>query len=139
RERSLVKTWAMRGTLHLLPAEDLPRWVAALRTRPLRLPPTWLSELGVTADDVHAVLDAIPRALDGRCLTREALAREAARLSGRPRLEAVLKGGWGSLLKPVAYRGLLCFGPNGGRHVTFVRPEQWLGRRNEVDSDAALD
>jgi hypothetical protein len=28
-ERSLVKTWAMRGTLHLLPAAELPLWQAA--------------------------------------------------------------------------------------------------------------
>jgi Winged helix DNA-binding domain len=27
--RSLAKTWAMRGTLHLLPADELPLWVAA--------------------------------------------------------------------------------------------------------------
>jgi hypothetical protein len=26
--RSLVKTWAMRGTLHLLPSDELPLWVA---------------------------------------------------------------------------------------------------------------
>ncbi len=32
-ERSLVKTWAMRGTLHLLPAAEFPRWQAALSTR----------------------------------------------------------------------------------------------------------
>jgi hypothetical protein len=25
-ERRLVKTWAMRGTLHLLPASDVPVW-----------------------------------------------------------------------------------------------------------------
>jgi len=25
-DRSLVKTWAMRGTLHLLPAAELPLW-----------------------------------------------------------------------------------------------------------------
>src|SRR5688500_9106182 len=28
-DRSLVKTWAMRGTLHLLPSDELPAWVAA--------------------------------------------------------------------------------------------------------------
>ena len=28
-ERSLVKTWAMRGTLHLLPAAELQIWVGA--------------------------------------------------------------------------------------------------------------
>jgi hypothetical protein len=30
--RSLVRTWSLRGTLHLLTAEDLPLYVAALRT-----------------------------------------------------------------------------------------------------------
>src|ERR1051325_250207 len=29
-ERRLVKTWAMRGTLHLLPTGELPLWHAAL-------------------------------------------------------------------------------------------------------------
>jgi Winged helix DNA-binding domain len=33
-ERTLVKTWAMRGTLHLLPASDLSLWHAALSTSP---------------------------------------------------------------------------------------------------------
>ncbi len=33
KHRTLVKTWAMRGTLHLLSSKDLPRYVAALKTR----------------------------------------------------------------------------------------------------------
>ena len=33
QDRSLVRTWAARGTLHLLPAADLPLWVAAMSTR----------------------------------------------------------------------------------------------------------
>lgn len=32
KTRSLVKLWAMRGTLHLLPARDLGVWLAALGT-----------------------------------------------------------------------------------------------------------
>src|ERR1700736_5093051 len=31
-DRTLVKTWAMRGTLHLLPADELSLWHAALST-----------------------------------------------------------------------------------------------------------
>src|SRR5512142_1144819 len=31
-ERSLVKTWAMRGTLHLLPSGEYPLWHGALST-----------------------------------------------------------------------------------------------------------
>src|ERR1041385_7809713 len=33
-DRTLVKTWAMRGTLHLLPASELPLWHAGLRDNP---------------------------------------------------------------------------------------------------------
>lgn len=31
-DKTLVKTWLMRGTLHLIPAEDLPLYSAAMRT-----------------------------------------------------------------------------------------------------------
>src|SRR5215472_18377299 len=75
-ERSLVKTWAMRGTLHLLPAADLPLFSAVLSTRTNYFTAAWLRYFGVTAEEVVAVIDAIPQALDGRSLTREALARE---------------------------------------------------------------
>lgn len=42
------------------------------------------------------------------------------------------------MLKPAAFRGLMCFGPQSGRAVTFVRPDQWVGRWNEYDTDDAL-
>jgi hypothetical protein len=34
-DRTLVKTWAMRGTLHVLPSAELPLWRAALDSRVL--------------------------------------------------------------------------------------------------------
>ena len=33
KDKSLVKTWLMRGTLHLIPAADLPLYAAAMSTR----------------------------------------------------------------------------------------------------------
>ncbi|HEX2403441.1 MAG TPA: crosslink repair DNA glycosylase YcaQ family protein, partial [Acidimicrobiia bacterium] len=47
-KRSLVKTWAMRGTLHLLPAAELGTWIAALRQRPWKITPGWERYHGVT-------------------------------------------------------------------------------------------
>jgi hypothetical protein len=38
-ERSLVKTWAMRGTLHLLAASELTLWQAAFNNDPRYLKP----------------------------------------------------------------------------------------------------
>ena len=45
-ERSLVKTWAMRGTLHLLPASEYPLWQAALSLFRHYLQPGWLAYYG---------------------------------------------------------------------------------------------
>src|SRR5215472_18917957 len=39
QDRSLVKTWAMRGTLHMLPARELPLWHAALAKSPRYMRP----------------------------------------------------------------------------------------------------
>jgi hypothetical protein len=87
-ERTLVKSWAMRGTLHLLPAAELPLWVAARSFLKERIDtPSWLRYFGLTRDEAIAIRDAIPRALDGRMLTREELADAVAGLTGSPYLD----------------------------------------------------
>jgi len=126
-ERTLVRTWAMRGTLHWLPAVEYGLWVAALTTRPWRITPSWEKYHGVTAAELGAVTAAIPEALAGRRLTRDELARELADATGLTHLAEQLTSGWGAVLKPAANRGLLCFGPDRDRNVTFVRPDEWLG------------
>src|SRR5438034_10780830 len=82
-----IKTWAMRGTLHLLLADELPVYVAAHGLlRPRYRQPAWLRYRGLTPVQAEAILDAIPRALDGQPLTREELGRQTARLAGEPGL-----------------------------------------------------
>jgi hypothetical protein len=127
-ERSLVKTWAMRGTLHLLAAEDLPLYVAVLGPRWDDPGGAWLRGFGVTKEQYDAILESVPRALGARPLTREQLADKIAAFGGAGLREKFLSG-WGALLKPSARRGDLCFGPNRGRNVTFVRPDRWLRLR----------
>ena len=134
----LVKTWAMRGTLHVFAAGDLPLYCAAQRTRDQYRNPAFLKYFGIDEKDLRAVLDAVSEALDGRRLSREDLARQILRITKRSHLEERLLSGWGELLKPAAFRGLLCFGPGTGRNVTFVRPDQWLGQWEDHDTDEAL-
>ncbi|MGH9119764.1 MAG: winged helix DNA-binding domain-containing protein [Acidimicrobiales bacterium] len=127
-ERRLVKTWAMRGTLHLLPSDELDLWAAVLRTRETRITPGWEKYHGVTGAELHAITDAVPGALDDEPITRDELAgRIAARLR-QPRLAEVLRSGWAAVLKPAANQGLLVQGPPVGGNVTFVDPSRWLGR-----------
>lgn len=138
-QRSLVKTWNMRGTLHVFAARDLPLYCAAGSTRDQYNNPAFLKYFGLEQADIDTVLDAIPQALDGKTLTREELANEILRITKRPHLEERLRSGWGELLKPAAFRGLLCFGPQQGRNITFVRPDQWLGTWEELETDVALE
>ena len=126
-KKSLVKTWAMRGTLHLLPAADLPLLTAVLGPRWDSPGGAWLRGHGISEEHYEAILEAVPAALEGRILTRDELADEVARRTGRSELREVLLSGWGAQLKPLAHRGQLCFGPMRGRNVTFVRPQDWLG------------
>src|SRR6266567_1521547 len=139
RDRNLVKTWAMRGTLHLLPAAEYPLWQAALSTRRGYERGSWQRGFGVTLEQLQTMHGAIRQALDGQVLSREALAAEVASITGSPALGDKLRHSWGSLLKPAASQGLLCFGPSDGQLVRFTRPDQWLPSwRGGLDPEAAL-
>ncbi len=123
QERTLVKTWAMRGTLHLLPSGELPLWHAALGTSPRYLRPAlWLKYFGVTMEQLDALTEAVAAALDGCVLTREELAAKLGAAGAQ-----IGQSSWGTILKPAAFSGHLCFGPSVGQRVRFTRPDTWLG------------
>ncbi len=136
--RTLVKTWAMRGTLHLVAADELAELVGALGTRINWLRPVWLRYFGVTESEMLALQDAIGETLTERPMTRSALASGLARRLGDEAFAERVTSSWGTFLKPAAGRGLLCFGPDDGRNVTFVKPAAWLGREMPEPSEAAL-
>ncbi len=138
KRRTLVKTWSIRGTLHLLPAAELPLWTAAQsQLKPRHHVNSWLKHWGLTRAQADAMLDAIPQALDGDPLTRDELATAVARIAKVDGLEATLRRGYGDLLKPAAFRGDLCFAPSDGRNVRFTRPDRWLGPQEPVDPEHA--
>ena len=137
-DRTLVKTWAMRGTLHFMRSDDLGLWVGAQRALKERHhTAAWQRYFGLSREQADAMLDAIPVALDGRELTREELAGEIARVTGIKGLDEKLKSGFGELLKPAAFRGHLCFAPSDGQRVRFTRPDQWLGPWKPIDTEQA--
>jgi hypothetical protein len=133
---TLIKTWSIRGTLHLVPADEAPLWAAAVRG-PDRYweSRAWLASHGLTPKSGAALFDAIADALDGRCLTRAELADAVAERLGQ-RHEKLLSG-WGELLHVPALMGTLCFGPPRGANVTFVRADQWIGGWADVDPTVA--
>jgi len=122
-ERSVVRTWLMRSTVHLVAAADL-RWMAGLygpimernhRTR-------WRN-LGITEPLIDVAAIHARELLDGRGLTRHELAGE---LAGR----GVELGEDGQaathLLAALTARGLTCRGADRGRDATFVLLDDWV-------------
>jgi hypothetical protein len=130
--RELVKTWTLRGTLHIHPADELRLWTAARRAV------VGARDYEVDGvEDVEAVVAAIGDALRGRCLTREELADAVTERVG-PRPREKLASGWGYYLGDAAIADELCFGPPQGQKVTFVHSDDWVGPGREWTPDEAL-
>lgn len=132
-DKTLVKTWLMRGTLHLASASDLPIYIAAM-SHAARMRPSWLNYMQLTEAQFLALGKEIASALNGSPMTREELIASVGK-GQSPKVLELLKSGWGGMLKPAARSGALCFGPNRGQSVTFVRPQAWLGTWREVNPD----
>jgi hypothetical protein len=120
----LVKTWAMRGTLHLLPADEAGRYLALLAAGRSWETPAWERYFGLNAAQIEGLRGVVRDILDGRTLTRDELNAQIVARPGYEHLAAELKSGWGTLFKPLAWQGDIVFGPSQGTRVTFARPEQ---------------
>ncbi len=131
RDGRVIKTWAMRGTLHLLATDDAGAYLALLAAGRSWERPSWERYFGMTARHWDLFRAAVREALDGRLLTREELGAAVSATRGLGHLGEELRSGWGTLLKPLAWQGDLCFGPSRGNRVTFMRPEdassRWTG------------
>lgn len=138
-DRTLVRTWAMRGTLHLLAADELGLWVGAQGAlMPRYESASWRKAFGMTTEEAGAVLDAIAAALEGEPLTRDELADAVTGLVGDARLGESVRGSFGTMPKLAAFRGDVCFAPPKGRSVRFTRPDRWLGHFEPVAPREAM-
>jgi hypothetical protein len=131
----LVRSWPMRGTLHLVAAEDLgwlselgvPRVAAGFAARRARL--------GLTGADADRAADLAAAALSGgRRLGRAALL--AALADGG--LDVSGQRGY-HLLAWLAHAGELVLGPtDGAGEQLFVLTREWVRAPRRLDRDEAL-
>jgi hypothetical protein len=130
-DRSLVKTFGPRGTVHLVRGSDLPWWLAALGSVPKQGGhPDGVRLLPDEVDAVVAALDAALR--DGDRTTEELDAYVAGACGPWAAEESMAAFGgfwprWRQALGVAAGRGVLCFGPNRGRRVAYASPSRWVG------------
>ncbi|MFI8948770.1 winged helix DNA-binding domain-containing protein [Streptomyces sp. NPDC053750] len=124
----LVKTHGPRGTVHLLPARDLPMWCAALPAIPGGPGTASPSDVRLTEEQAGQVVAAIGDALDGTFLTIDELGEEVVARTGPWAGDLVMPAfqtmwpRWRQVLHRAGQSGVLSFGPHRGRKVTYTRP-----------------
>ncbi|HEY7131252.1 MAG TPA: winged helix DNA-binding domain-containing protein [Candidatus Limnocylindrales bacterium] len=142
-DRSLIRTFGPRGTVHLVAAGDLPMWTGALSALPSSVPnhPEPVRFRPAEADEVIA---AIGSALSEADLTVDELTDAIRERTGPWAVERTMDAfqdkwpRWRVLTSTAAHRGVLCFGPDRGRNVTYANPHRWLPGFQPVEGEAAL-
>lgn len=119
----LLRTWAMRGTLHVLHPEDAAAFLTLAAA-----PRTWAKgswqKTYLTLDQVERLEAAVAELLaDGVPRTRDELVAHLRESPDGAQLADQVASSWGSALKPLAWQGILCNGPSRGSKVTFTRPQ----------------
>lgn len=131
---TIVRSWPLRGTLHITAAEDLPWLLSTLSSRMVDATAKRREALGLDDRALGRARDiAIEHLSGGRALSREDM------------LAAFVKGGVAvdshrgyHLLFNLSLTGTLCFGPPGPKEQTFVLLSEWVKKPRRLDRDEAL-
>jgi hypothetical protein len=133
-EREILRTWLLRGTLHLVAPGDI-RWMLGL------LAPRLIQ--GGARRDRELALDEATYTRSFEVLTR-ALAKEKE-LTRKEMLSSLEQAGISTegqrgyhILARAALEGLICFGPQRGKEQTFVLLDDWAPQGRQVSHDEAL-
>jgi hypothetical protein len=132
-DRTILRTWPMRGTIHYVPAEDA-RWMLELLT-----PRVIASSAGryrqLELDEVTFAKSAkvLEKALEGGPVMRKNLLfhLQGAGISTEGQRGIHILGHW-------AQKGLICLGPRQGKQPTFVLLNEWVKKPAIPEPDEAL-
>jgi winged helix DNA-binding protein len=133
RNRSIIRTWAMRGTLHLLATEDLD-WLLSLLgpafTKPNR---ARHAELGLDEELFARGVAVIRHALGSGPLLRAEIADRLAAQGIPAKGQATVH-----LIQRAALLGEICHGPDRDGKPTYVLLNDWIRRGPAMPRDSAL-
>ncbi|MEP7019064.1 MAG: winged helix DNA-binding domain-containing protein [Pseudonocardiales bacterium] len=135
-DRSVVRTWLMRATIHLVPAEDVG-WMTRLLGPGIArgFAKRWLN-LGLTDDLLESAFAALPDVLAAGPLTRREV---VAALAEREVVIGTADQASTHVLLYASTLGLLCRGPERGRDNTFALLADWVpGSASGPAGDDAL-
>ena len=123
-ERTLVRTWAMRGTVHVVPAAHLPIYTAVYAPE------------GGLSEGMQLALDLLK---EGPATRQQLIARAVDERGVEKARAERLFGPWGGVLRSLARSGLTVHVPTPGADVPLARTEDWLGAQPSPAPREALE
>lgn len=132
--REAIRTWPMRGTVHLVPPRDAHWMLDLTGVRALAGAAARRAVIGLTEADADRAVEVLGAALagGGRLTRSECLAK----LAGAGIDNAGQRGY--HLLWYASQRGVTCVAPNVGKEQTFVLLDEWVPDPHRPDRDEAL-
>jgi len=129
-EGLIIKTFAFRGATYLMTAEDAGSYLALRSANRTWERPGWQSHFELTPSDWPVLRDTVREALADGPLTRDEL---GTAVTARPKfrhLGFAFSGQSFTFLKPLAWHGVMSFGPPREGRVTFQSLDsnpRWAG------------
>jgi hypothetical protein len=135
KDRSFVRAWAMRRTIHLIASEDYP-WIRDLVAEPQkRLSFKRMAEEGLSASKAERARPMVRKMLESgpvkRTDLREHLATKGIKPKGRQAFVHLLT--W------MTYEGEIVTGPYVDGKETMVLVSDWLRRKAKAPEDPAAE
>ncbi len=133
-DRTIVRTWPMRGTLHFVVAEDV-RWLLKfVAARQIARNALRYQQLELDDATLARIRKLVAGALQGgRLLTRQ----EMYQVLERGKISTANQRGL-HILARLAHEGLVCLGPRQGKQHTVVLLEEWVPPARPLERDEAL-
>ena len=133
-DRTLLRTWVMRNTIHLIPTDDAGWWLPLFEPEIERWSRRRLGQLGLSEAKQERALAAIASALAEEGPLTRSEARERVEVAG---VKLNQHTGMHIALTSVV-GGIACLGPDRGKTTCLVRREDWLGKLPRFDRAKAL-
>ena len=133
-ERSLLHTWAMRTTLHLVATEDAPWLLPLFQPRIEAFAERRLAQLGLDARGQDRAMRVMGKALAGEGQCSRARLQEHLESAGIE-LKPMVRN---HLIGLAVARGVGCFGPLEGGRPLVVAASEWLPATVPVPRAAGL-
>jgi len=125
--RTLVKTWCMRGTVHIIPSQDLPTYIQALKENLMVNWQRFLKRKQITLSKTERekIKNKILELLSEQTLTRSEICDFLGIKSSEGKILVA------RLLRELSYEGLVCHAKPKGpwyhfREYRFARIDYWL-------------